>query len=233
MGKFAAGGIEKEIRQEVDNTMSSFGGVFSRATGRDNLNNVTSIEWTHFNYPPMLRIIHFDLKELPSPVAKIVRFIHFSFLIAVIALLLNFIDSIVLTIGGIGSLRLLYSSFNFIIFTPAAGYTFYQGYRALAMSSPTYTTRYLICQGIMAAIAMLFVLAPSGAMNGLVTFHIMETTVQVNKVSAGIKGFWMVAVIMESVLWASSLLIGLYGFYKAWRFNPYHSQQARAGGGLN
>lgn len=40
-----------------------------------------TINWANMNYPPFLRIVHYDPSELPSPVARIARFINAVFLI--------------------------------------------------------------------------------------------------------------------------------------------------------
>eukprot|EP00922_Rhytidocystis_sp_ex-Travisia-forbesii_P023379 GHVS01034293.1.p1 GENE.GHVS01034293.1~~GHVS01034293.1.p1 ORF type:complete len:242 (+),score=20.28 GHVS01034293.1:137-862(+) len=233
--KFATTGIEREIRNEVDSTLSNFGNMFggSQATttadGRAGAGGSSvQIDWTHFNYPPLLRIIHFDTKELPGQVASVVRLVHWAFLVAVVVLIINIFNSFV--IGALCSMwiKVVYSILNFLILTPAVGYTFYQGYRALAMSSPTYTTRYVICQGIMCAISLFFMLAPLGSINGLSRFAIPIKDADKHKISGGTQIYWIIAIISESSLWAIVLTLGLLGFYKVWTFNPFHSQEARS-----
>eukprot|EP00922_Rhytidocystis_sp_ex-Travisia-forbesii_P027758 GHVS01040747.1.p1 GENE.GHVS01040747.1~~GHVS01040747.1.p1 ORF type:complete len:105 (+),score=12.21 GHVS01040747.1:69-383(+) len=99
VGKFASSGIEREIRYEVQSTFTNFTGIFGTrgSGGEDSSEGAVQIDWTHFNYPPLLRIIHFDLKELPTTVVNIVRVVHYTFLLTVVTLVLNIIDSFVIS----------------------------------------------------------------------------------------------------------------------------------------
>jgi len=185
-----------------------------------------AIDWNKFNYPPYLRLVHFDMSELPSSIAGTVRLMHIWFLMLVAVSILNFIDVIVLSIilsaqasPVMYFVNIAYSFLNFVIFVPLGGYTAYSGYVALATSSSFGMTKYLILQSIMGVLTLFFVLAPVSAWNGFLTFGLR----------AAYHGqvYWIIAIVLESTTWLAILVLeGLCG-WKAYKYNPYHSQSNR------
>ena len=78
--------------------------------------------WYHYNYPPLLRLMHFVPKQIPKN-KKFLVMALFSIHIAVFGnTLLNFIDSC--TQGG---MRVLYSFLLLLFLNPFVLFVFYRG----------------------------------------------------------------------------------------------------------
>ncbi|KAF8819581.1 hypothetical protein IE077_000800 [Cardiosporidium cionae] len=188
-----------------------------------------SIDWNNFNYPRGLNLIHYDLDELPSESVKVIRPIHWGFILSCSTLLLNLFNTVVLTFGGVSALRLCFSFLNILIFGPAFGYAFYQGYRGIAVSSSSYTTRFLFCQGCLLVLVLFFSLVPMGAINGIARLSHLRAPASSLGISGGIKSYWIYVTVTESLLWLIALLIGVRNFYRVWTFNPYESSEDHTG----
>jgi hypothetical protein len=86
------------------------------------LDKKQEIEWDHYNYPPVLCIMHFTASELPDD-RKFLALSLFGLHLASIGVsLLNFIDNCIE--GGLG---ILYSILFAFIFIPLLLYLFYRG----------------------------------------------------------------------------------------------------------
>lgn len=48
-----------------------------------------TIDWDNYNYPPLIRIMHFNLNELEGSARRVVRLCHWAFLLIIITLLVN------------------------------------------------------------------------------------------------------------------------------------------------
>lgn len=91
------------------------------------------IDWTDFNFPPLIRVIHFRLNELPSPYKETVRLFFISTFIVLPALLAyNTLINIIQSFYGLQALRILYSVLFAIISLPISILLFYKGYRGVA-----------------------------------------------------------------------------------------------------
>lgn len=113
------------IRNTIDDARSKLPG------GRHN----SSIKWDNFNYPPLLKIIHYDLKELDDTETRtLVRRLNFVFFFNFIVSIINFINSLAQIPVQDSGIRVLYSILNMLIFMPLTLYGFYKGYRGLTHS---------------------------------------------------------------------------------------------------
>jgi len=178
------------------------------------------VDWNSLNYPPFLRLFHYDTSELPSPMARICRMLHFASLFATVALALNFIDSIIITLAYTESgINIVFSLLNMMIGIPGYTLIFYTGYRSLAMSL-TGTYRTLLHLGLQLVglfFAFYFMLSPHGPFNGYIRFSKAETV-----------GYWIFATLCEATLWLGVVVLGFVTSWKIYRFNPYQSQESRA-----
>ncbi|PHJ19782.1 scamp family protein [Cystoisospora suis] len=187
----------------------------------------TSIDWANHNYPPGLRMVHFDPDELPTSVARIARALHWMFLLAAVVLFINITHTIVLVVAGLPATRIGYSILNALILIPSFGATFYQGYLAMATSEETKKKRYYLCQAICIAISLYFFLSPLGATNGVCSYVTIPRKVTRYHLSGGINTFWMYAAGIESTFWCVVSCIGISSLISVKRFNPFHSDAAR------
>merc|ERR1712039_296391 len=93
----------------------------------------SEINWVEFNYPPFIRLIHFDLAELPAPLASLVRFFNISFQVTVFTCMLNFFDTAIIVMSTNAPARwLLQSAIHLLLLPVGSLATFYCGYRGLA-----------------------------------------------------------------------------------------------------
>lgn len=96
--------------------------------------NQSKIEWNDFNYPPVLKIIHFSLSELNDQPAKktAVTWLWMTHVGIFIVSIINLISNIVQGVDNSGDgIRILYSILYMIIFNPIQCFWFYRGYRGL------------------------------------------------------------------------------------------------------
>ena len=141
---------------------SQIGSIKSSLKGQSNAN---AIKWDDFNYPPVLRIIHYSSEELPDPAKGLSKRIHASFLILVLTLLINLVNCIVQVAQGAEGIMIFYSVLNILIFTPLGMFTFYRGYRGLA--SDIYLLKfYKLVQGVLVILFIIFSIIAAGAFNG-------------------------------------------------------------------
>lgn len=93
------------------------------------------IEWEHYNYPPLLRIIHFTPSEVPSSRKFLVMSLYALHLAGLAVCLLNFVDNCVE--GGLG---ILYSLLFALVFVPLLLYVFYRGTMWATQDSQAYAS---------------------------------------------------------------------------------------------
>ena len=153
MDQFAVSGMKNAISSQVSSMKSSL------------KSQPNAIKWDDFNYPPILRVIHYSSAELQEPARSFSRRIHGSFLLLVLILFINLINCIVQTAQGGEGIMIFYSVLNILIFVPLGMFTFYRGYRGLA--SDTYLLKfYKIVQGVLAVLYIVFSIIAAGAFNG-------------------------------------------------------------------
>lgn len=80
------------------------------------------IEWDSYNYPPLLKIIHYVPAEIPSDKRFIVLSLFALHICSIGVCLINFVDNCIE--GGLG---VLYSILFMLIFIPLMFYIFYRG----------------------------------------------------------------------------------------------------------
>jgi hypothetical protein len=94
------------------------------------------IEWEDYNYPPGLKIIHYNPPEMVDPTkVTLAKLMHASFLLLVVFYFLNFTINLLAWIAGdqsIGFFMPLYSIFHMFMIVPLGMGVFSKGYRAMA-----------------------------------------------------------------------------------------------------
>ncbi|CAD8117209.1 unnamed protein product [Paramecium sonneborni] len=97
----------------------------------DKKSNQPNIDWTDFNWPPIIKIFHFDLSELQDPYKSLVRLLYISYLLIFGTTCLNLLDSFIQAGIGYPKIRILYGFLNIFIFNGIQMYIFYRGYKGL------------------------------------------------------------------------------------------------------
>uniref|UniRef100_A0A0G4HWV5 Secretory carrier membrane protein n=1 Tax=Chromera velia CCMP2878 TaxID=1169474 RepID=A0A0G4HWV5_9ALVE len=214
--------LESEWKESTQGVANAFG--FRRNDQQPQIN------WNDWNYPPFLRIVHYDREELPEHLQNIVWWLHLSWLLCLGAFGLHAFNSIVLAIGGVDPVGLLSAALpSFLIFPCLGFFTFHQGYKGIATASEELKNRYLILDCIMGLIYALFGLASRQALNafGLIQFAFIAG----EDAGSGIKGYWYFVVAVESVIFIGCLTLAVLLGVRVKRFNPYASSPSGPGGG--
>eukprot|EP01017_Pseudomicrothorax_dubius_P036581 TRINITY_DN5252_c0_g3_i1.p1 TRINITY_DN5252_c0_g3~~TRINITY_DN5252_c0_g3_i1.p1 ORF type:complete len:202 (-),score=39.55 TRINITY_DN5252_c0_g3_i1:49-654(-) len=109
---------------------------------------LANIRWEDYNYPPGLRVVHFDLSELQSPHKEMVRRMYLCFQLIFLISIVNFVNALAqaFTLGD--WIAIVYSILNFIIFNTFAFYTFYKGYRGVCAESSSVRTYKFLQYGL-------------------------------------------------------------------------------------
>ena len=187
MDKFAISGMKDAISSQVGSMKSSL------------KSQSNQIKWDDFNYPPLLRVIHYSSAELQEPARTLARRIHCSFLILVVILFINLINCIVQVAQGAEGIMIFYSVLNILIFVPLGMFAFYRGYRGLA--SDIYLLKfYKIVQGILVVLFIIFSIIAAGAFNGWI---------RVKDLICKEVYFPAVLSIIESILYSIDALLGI------------------------
>ncbi|KAL0228271.1 hypothetical protein RCL1_004414 [Eukaryota sp. TZLM3-RCL] len=165
-----------------------------------------NINWFDFNYPPALRIVHINIKELDEDKRTSASFSHFTFLTTVAAICFNLFTNLILMFG----LRdfqpkgwfLFISSFLIAIMVlPLGLYLFYSCFRALAFSCSSRALKYILLQ---TAVNVLYILFATSSFRNFQGFS--------NWSRAGLSNmsvFWRLTTIIESSIWIITFVLSV------------------------
>ncbi|CAK92090.1 unnamed protein product (macronuclear) [Paramecium tetraurelia] len=97
------------------------------------------IDWNDFNYPPLIKVIHYNIEEVQPEYRLVVRSLWLSSILIVAYTLLNIIDNSIQAGNGIDGIRILYSFMFLFSFNPiqlqhifhSQSFIFYRGYKGV------------------------------------------------------------------------------------------------------
>jgi len=152
------------------------------------------IRWEEYNYPPLVRLIHFDITELQLKLRKTVRLLNMSFLLTTFTCLLNVVDTAIFVFAGAAPFQwLIQSLLHVLLLPPAALGVFYLGYRGLAAPEPLLAHRFQYAQLALGFVSVLLATFPYKCVNGLIRLAFLSTE--------GMEGFQAIVTLVESGLW--------------------------------
>lgn len=191
-------------------------GLSSRPPG------LAEINWVDFNYPPLIRLIHYNTDELPSTLVGVVRGFHLSWILTLITCLLNVLDVIIIiATTQAPALWLLQSFLNLILLPVAALFTFYCGYRGLAEPDSGLICRFKFAQPFLGVVYFFFFLVPWGSINGFVKLTV------INDYSSG-STYWVIAIVVESLLWLLNTGLAAYNVVRSSHIDVYGTSSSSA-----
>mmetsp|Transcript_4714 Transcript_4714/g.5154 ORF Transcript_4714/g.5154 Transcript_4714/m.5154 type:complete len:215 (+) Transcript_4714:55-699(+) len=199
---------------------NAFGDAKNAVKGSMGGGNEGGINWQHYNYPPLCHVIHYDLKELEGLQKSLVKRMNWSLKLLLIILILNFINSVAITIGiKSAGIRILYSVLNIVIFPPVAFFSFYRGYRGLCFPGATLFW-YYVTQGILMCLYFCFSIISAGPFNGWLMVSFLFSG---GYIFQGIVG------ILESMLYLGNVLLMAITVFQAHKFskNPEGNNNIR------
>jgi len=174
-----------------------------------------AIEWTDFNYPPLLQVVHYDPNELPERAASISRCLCLVYHLIIMLCLVNLVDTIVLVaLVGAPWTWIVQSLLHVLLLPSFAFVVFYAGYRGLAEQDAVLLGRFTLGKILLGALCFLMGLLPVGCINGLFAF----THFSKYNVGGGPAIFWTLVIFAESFMWfALAALCAL----NLWRIRTY------------
>ena len=127
----------------------------------------SKIEWTDFNYPPGLRVIHFSLKELKEPHLPVVKRLFVLHLIQCLHFCYNLINLIIQVAMGTTFVRLIASPLFFVPLCAVSTATMYYGYRGVCEDS-SLLWRYKAGFAVILVLHLIMVIPDAVCFNGFV-----------------------------------------------------------------
>lgn len=184
------------------------------------------INWNDFNYPPVVRLIHYNVKELPESLQGAVHCLHLGFIVVCVACWINLLDTLIIVPGGGQPAAWLIQSMLHLVMLPSFALgTFYIGYRGLAEPNAPLVARYKWTQLLLVFIFLIFSIVSSGCINGFWRLQTVHTAL-------GFASFWTVATLVESLLWLLAAGLALAGFILVPRRSAQAQSEANSTAGL-
>lgn len=202
--------FEKQFNNEVKGFSNVIGGSSAQSTTLDEIN------WHDYNYPPGLRLIHYDPEELPSVIVGMTWRMKINFELTASVLIMNMLNTFIIMITEGLSIKVwIYSILNLLILGGAALFVFYQGYRGLAMSSSGLLTQYKAMQVVSLIFLFIFAIFPWGPINGWGRFGTDAYE------HAGGKTWWGICTVVEASIFTVNFALGLMVLLQVQNYNVY------------
>jgi len=165
----------------------------------------SEINWNHFNYPPLIRLIHYDTSELPTLLVWLVRCFNISYLLTVLSCALNILTTLIIAASTDAPMKWILQSLIHALILPSASLAiFYFGYRGVAEPDKSLITRFKVGESVLCIAYFVLAIVPWGCANGVAKLG------AVGDYGGGV--FWVIVIIIESSLWMlNSLLAGRQG----------------------
>ncbi|CAD8114311.1 unnamed protein product [Paramecium sonneborni] len=127
-----------------------------------------NIDWDDFNYPPLIKVIHYNIEEVQPEYRLVVRSLWLSSILIAVYTLLNIIDNSIQTGYGNDGIRILYSFMFLFSFNPIQFFIFYRGYKGVA-SDPYLLVLYKWIQILLIMCWITFSIVDILGFNGFIT----------------------------------------------------------------
>ena len=102
----------------------------NKEMGNKEIKSGGQIDWTDFNFPPCLKVVHFSVSELQQPQKGVVLVMLFQVFLVGFISLVNIINNIIQS-EKFASIRVFYSFLNIFIFLSLQLFILHRGYLAL------------------------------------------------------------------------------------------------------
>jgi hypothetical protein len=105
----------------------------------------SSINWEEFNFPPYIKLFHLTPGELDEPQKGVCQKIYISWILLVIVLSINLVNTIIFTFSGTDpGLDIMYSIFNLFVGSVIGTYALYCGYTGVGKPDSWSTMKYKV-----------------------------------------------------------------------------------------
>jgi len=167
------------------------------------------IDWADLNYPPLIRLFHFNILELKHPEEhRISKFAQWLFIYQNCVFIFNLIVNIVLTAGSVPSAGygIAISILMLILLFALGMFTHMWCYRSFALESAYSMIVYMIAQILLCIAYILFSIISGSNFEGFTNWVRASTKAGPY---VGISDFWKATTIIESVLWLAAAGFGI------------------------
>jgi hypothetical protein len=177
-----------------------------------------TINWNDFNYPPLLRVIHYDPTELPCDAGRIVTCLSALPWLVAVTCFLNLVDSCIIVATSSAPYNwIVQSVLNAILLPGLAFLAFYAGYCGLAEDDTTFLGRFTWGQIVLIAACVFLSIVPFGCANGLLKLAVLG-----KYVSNAPAPLFVAAILVESALWLSCAGTAACGFFALKRYDRHN-----------
>lgn len=164
------------------------------------------INWQEFNYPPLIKLIHFRPSEAAEEYRGTVWMLFATHMIIFTEGWLNLVNNSVQVSAGASGLRILYSFLFMLIFNPLATFLMYRGYAGICRDK-SYLSIFMYLQPLAVILWLTFSIVNFLGFNGFIRVASLY--------SGGYSGAGTLSLI-ESLLLMGNALLGSYLYYKIW-----------------
>ena len=176
------------------------------------------IDWEEYNYPPCCRLWHYKPSELEDRPRSVARLQYASYLLMMLALIVNTVTNIVCAIGGVrnSGLHVMYSFFDLLIGGILGMYlTVDLGYKGVAQSRGKTILKWLCMWGALTVAMLPISIIASSQFNGwLRVLKLLDR--RRTKPSPPIRVAWMVGALIESILWTCCMATSCWTLHRAY-----------------
>lgn len=168
------------------------------------------VQWTDYNYPPCIKLIHFDPQRdhISLEAKAVIAWIHNLYRLSLFLLLLNLIFTIVAAASGRSPIAILYSVLLLVILGVIASMVMYQGYRGVAAEIDKNKWRFKIGQSLLAIVMLIFAFARGANVHGFAA------------IGRGGSATWDGLCVTESILWLIAFGIACFTVARVHRYSP-------------
>jgi len=201
--------VGREVGQAIGRPLDNFGSSASRSAAHGDIN------WMSFNYPPYVRLIHYDLSELPSTHTSLIRCLNMSFQLTTFICALNVFHSLIIVATLKAPARWLLQSLLHLLLLPMIALAvFYSGYRGIVEPDTALVSRFKAGQPTLAFVYFLLSIVPWGCINGLAQLADMHNYTDGSFL-------WVIIIIGESCLWLVNAILAGTNAVRVHHFNVY------------
>jgi len=177
-----------------------------------------AIDWKDFNYPPLLRVVHYNPLELPMRARSIAYCLNITYLLVSFACFLNFVDTCIIVSTSSAPFKWIIQSLLHAVLVPGLAFmVFYVGYRGLAEDDLRGRLgQFTIGQLALISAYVLMSLVPFGCVNGF--FKLIVVGDYINHSSAAA---FDIAILVESSIWMACAALAMVTLVRARNYDRH------------
>jgi len=196
--------VQKVISSKVDGFKDSIGmGENDKKGGEKDKKHkdISGVSWNSLNFPPVVPMFHFDppCDPMPNTARAIIKWIHNTFRVTIVALGLNLLWTFIFTVSGVTSgLSILYSALYIVFGGGLSLYGLYAGYKGVVADDKKLRMQYAGVQGLLGMGMFLTALLVGGNVHGW-----LGCAYPPPGIGTGWTIFFIIICVVEGLLWSA------------------------------